>query len=266
MEKQTERQRLEAWCIKSPDSPGFHRVIVPEKSECRVAHVFRLNLKAGESYVLESGPLELHPVLIDGAADLSSHPGLEARMDRFDSFYIPAEERVEIKALTNCVFYIGGAPYENIGKTFFRKFKPDLPIGDLHQFHGSGVGLREVIFTLDPKTPASRLIGGLTWGRQGTWTSWPPHQHEKDLEEVYCYFDIPHPAFGFHLSYLRSGEPDGIVTHTVQTGTMVQAPCGYHPTVASPTTRNAYFWILAAFTPKSRRYDLAILDPAYEKC
>jgi len=263
MERQAERQRLESWRVKSPDSPGFHKVIVPENSDCRVARVFRLNLKAGESHILESGPLELHPVLIEGSAELASHPVIAARMDRLDSFYIPAGERVAIKALTDCVFYIAGAPYENIGEAYFRKFQPDAPLGDLRQFHGAGAGLREVFFTLDPKTPASRLIAGVTWGGQGTWTSWPPHQHEKDLEEVYCYFDIPHPAFGFHLSYLRSGDPDGVVAHIVQTGTMVQAPCGYHPTVASPSTRNAYFWVLGAFSPESRRYDLAVLDPAY---
>ena len=74
----------------------------------------------------------------------------------------------------------------------------------------------------------------------GAWTSWPPHQHEKDLEEVYCYFDMPLPKFGFHISYLKSGEVEDIVTHTVHSGTMVQAPCGYHPTVASPGSRNAY--------------------------
>ena len=265
MEKLSEKQRLEAWCVKSPDAPGFHRVIVPEKCECRAAHVFRLNLKAGQSHTLESGPLELNPVLIEGKAELSPHPGLETSMERFDSFYIPANEQVEIKALKDSVFYIGGAPYENIGTVFFRKFNPDLPVGDIHQIHGSGVGQREVMFTIDYKTPASRLVAGLTWGGQGAWTSWPPHQHEKDMEEVYCYFDIPHPTFGLHLSYLRPGDPAGVTAHVVQTGTMVQAPAGYHPTVASPSTRNAYFWVLAAFSPQSRRNDVAATDPAYEK-
>jgi 5-deoxy-glucuronate isomerase len=265
MEKQTEKQRLEAWRIQSPDVPGFHPVITPENCECRVTYVYRLNLLAGQKHILESGKLELHPVLIEGTAEIEPHAGLENRMDRFDAFYIPAGERVGIKAVTNCVFYIGGAVYENIGTTFFRKYNPDLPLGDIHQIHGAGVGRREVMFTLDPQTPASRLICGLTWGGQGAWTSWPPHQHEKDLEEVYCYFDIPHPKFGFHISYLRSGDPNGIVAHTVQTGTMVQAPAGYHPTVASPAGQNAYFWVLSSFTPARRRYDLAILDPAYRE-
>jgi 5-deoxy-glucuronate isomerase len=121
------------------------------------------------------------------------------------------------------------------------------------------------MFTLDPGTPASRLICGLTWGGDGAWTSWPPHQHEKDLEEVYCYFDMPEPKSGFHISYLESGGLQEAVFHQVQSGTMVEAPMGYHPTVSTPGTRNAYLWVLVAFTPKSRRYDLAVTDPAIDR-
>ena len=71
---------------------------------------------------------------------------------------------------------------------------------------------------------------------------------------------MPLPHFGFHISYLKSGEVEDIVTHTVHSGTMVQATRGYHPTVASPGIRNAYLWCLGAFRHSSRRYDLAILD------
>ena len=73
------------------------------------------------------------------------------------------------------------------------------------------------------------------------------------------------PKFGLHISYLKSGEIEDIVTHTVTSGTMVQAPCGYHPTVASPGTKNTYLWVLAAFKTTSRSYDLAVLDPLYSK-
>jgi 5-deoxy-D-glucuronate isomerase len=41
------------------------------------------------------------------------------------------------------------------------------------------------------------------------------------------------------------------VAHPDHSGTMVEAPCGYHPTVASPGTRNAYFWALASFLRSS---------------
>ena len=257
------KEEMEKWSVQSSDAPGFHKVITPENSYSKVAQVFRLNLLKNENYVLNSGELELHPVLISGKAELIDHPILGGKkMDRFDSFYIPANNSVKIVAKEDCIFYIAGAKYEGIGEVHFRKFEKDLPIGDIHQIHGEGTGRREVMFTLAPQDSASRLLVGLTWGGEGTWTSWPPHQHEKDLEEVYCYFDMPLPHFGFHVSYLKSGEFEDIVTHTVHSGTMVQAPCGYHPTCASPGTRNTYLWILSSFTPQSRRYDLAVLDPA----
>lgn len=260
---QKSKARLENWSVQSPDSPGFHEVIVPAKSECNEAHVYRLNLPKGGCHTLESGALELHPVLISGKAVLSGHEILNQEMNTFDSCYIPGNDKLTITALEDSIFYIAGARYEDRGEVHFRKYNPDLPIGSVHQIHGEGAGQREVMFTLAPQDSASRLICGLTWSGDGAWTSWPPHQHEKDLEEVYCYFDIPAPKFGFHISYLKSGEVDEIVTHVVHSGTMVEAPCGYHPTVASPGSKNAYLWVLASFTKESRRYDLAINDPAF---
>lgn len=257
------KERLEKWAVVSPEEPGFHAVVTPDKCECKEAQVYRLNMLAGTSWTLESGELEMHPVLIDGEAQLSGHSVLNQHLKKFDAFYIPGNDSVTIEAVTDCIFYVAAARYEGIGKPMYRAFDISLPIGDIHQIHGSGAGQREVMFTLAPQDAASKLICGLTWSNEGAWTSWPPHQHEKDLEEVYCYFDMPAPKFGFHISYLKSGEVEDIVTHTVRSGVMVEAPCGYHPTVASPGTKNAYLWVLAAFTQPSRRYDLAIPDPCY---
>lgn len=261
MKHSSDRERMEAWAVQSPEEPGFHAVITPQTAECRHAQVFRLNLPAGEEYVLTSGKLEIQPVLIAGTAELRGHPDLNGKMKKFDAFYLAGQESVRILAEEDCVFYIAAACYEGFGKSFFRAFDPELPLGEIHQIHGTGVGQREVFMTLADTDEASRLICGLTWGGGGTWTSWPPHQHEKDLEEVYCYLDMPLPHFGLHLSYLTSGGIEEIVAHPIHSGTMVQAPCGYHPTVASPGTRNVYFWVLAALRHSSRSYHLAELDP-----
>lgn len=258
-----DKERMEAWKVQSDETPGFHPVITPDSAECQQARIYRLNLPAGQSYVLESGDLEMHPVLISGAAHLDGHPQLTDSLERFDAFYMPGHQSVTITADQDCVFYIAAAVDEGYGKPFVRHFDASLPIGDIHQIHGEGIGQREVMMTLSDKDDASRLICGLTWSNPGAWTSWPPHQHEKDLEEVYCYFDMPQPMFGFHISYLRSGQTDEIVAHSVHSGTMVQAPCGYHPTCASPAGRNAYLWVLASFSHPQRRYDLAILDPVF---
>lgn len=254
-------ERIEAWSVQSPEEPGFHAVITPQSAECQHTQIYRLNLLKGNCFALESKKLELHVVLICGAATLSDHPVLQKNMKKFDSFYIPGDNQITITAKEDCIFYIAGAVYEGIGKPLFREFDLSIPIGDIHQIHGSGVGQREVFMTLSEDDEASRLICGLTWGGGGTWTSWPPHQHENDLEEVYCYFDMPKPHFGLHLSYLHSGDTEEIVAHPVCSGTIVQAPCGYHPTVASPGTQNAYLWVLGAKRHSSRNYHLAVLDP-----
>ena len=266
MKSQVSKESMETWRVQSSEEAGFHKVVVPDTCACQEAQIFRLNLQTGESFVLESKKLELHGVLISGMAQLDEHDVLNQKMEKFDSFYIPGESVVKITAKENCFFYIAGAVCEGYGEAMFRKYDSTLPIGEIHQIHGSGVGQREVMFTLAPQDKASRLLCGLTWSGEGAWTSWPPHQHEKDLEEVYCYFDMPVPQFGFHVSYLKSGEVEDIVTHTVRTGTCVQAPCGYHPTVASPGTRNTYLWVLASFSHPSRRYDLAEIDPVYSDC
>jgi 5-deoxy-glucuronate isomerase len=257
------KARMEKWNYTSKEEAGFHEVIIPGEADCTAIHIYRLNLNAGETYRLESHGLEMNAVLIKGKAEIDDNNSLKYTMDRYDSFYIPGNSEVIVTATMNSVFYIAGARYEGIGEATFRKFDLSLPLGDVHQIHGSGVSAREVMFTLPPHTPASSLICGLTWSGEGAWTSWPPHQHENDLEEAYCYFDMDAPKFGLHLSYLKSGEAENIVAHTVQSGSMVLAPCGYHPTVASPGTKNAYFWALAAFKPSSRSYDLAIIDPVY---
>jgi 5-deoxy-glucuronate isomerase len=90
------------------------------------------------------------------------------------------------------------------------------------------------------------------------WTSWPPHQHTEDLEEVYCYFDLPTPRFALHLSSRTPGIIEAV--HPVSTGDFVIIPEGYHPTVGSPGGRSSYFWIMVAHRKESRSYELAKAD------
>ena len=256
------KEKLLKWNVTSPADKGLNHVINPGTQDCSAVHTFRLNLGKGESFLLESKSLEMNLVVIQGSISIKSSD-IEGKLERLDSFYIPGNTEVNIIAESDIICYIGAAKCEGIGKSFICKFEKDSPLGPNHEIHGKDSGKREVYFTISHHTPASRLICGLTWGGDGTWTSWPPHQHEKDLEEVYCYFDMDAPKLGFHISYLAEGDLEDIVAHPVRSGSMVLAPSGYHPTVATPGTRNAYFWVLAAFTPQSRRYDLAILDPTY---
>ena len=42
---------------------------------------------------------------------------------------------------------------------------------------------------------AGRLVAGFTISEPGNWTTWPPHEYAKMLEEMSGYFDMPDPAF-----------------------------------------------------------------------
>ena len=100
---------MKTWRVQSPNTMGFHKVITSNQSACQVAQIFRLNLPKGASYTLQSNELELHPVLIQGKATIQ-HPVLgNVELNKFDSFYIPSENTVQIKALEECIFYIAGA-------------------------------------------------------------------------------------------------------------------------------------------------------------
>lgn len=254
------KERMAGWKFVSSEEPGLHEVIAPGKADCQEVWIYRLNLPAGQRFCLKTGEKEMAGACIRGSARVAwDETG--NMCEKLDSFYAVRDMELTFEAREDSVFYIGGAVDEGYGIPYFRRFDSQLPIGEIHQIHGQGVGRREVFMTVNPEVMSSRLLAGLTWGENGTWTSWPPHQHEKDLEEVYCYFDMDAPHFGLHLSYMKPGEIHGAVVHTVNSGTMVLAPCGYHPTVGSPGTQNAYFWVLAAHSHKSRRYDLAVADP-----
>lgn len=254
-------ERLD-WHRHSPDAPGLFHIVAPERGDTRTASARRLNLPAGETYTLETGGEEWDVLAVAGSASLSGT--LTGRLRRLDSFYLPGGSRVTVTAHEPLTLYIGGAPCDGIGMPLFRRFDPTLPVGDRHQIHGTGSGAREVFFTLAPQDAASRLICGITFSGDGAWTSWPPHQHERDLEEIYCYFDISAPRAGLHLSYGTKEEFSAATAAFVRSGSMVMAPTGYHPTAAVPGGRNTYFWVLAAHSHAVRRYDLAVNDPAFD--
>jgi 5-deoxy-glucuronate isomerase len=248
------------WKRRSPTAPGLHAVATPENSPFRSSHIFRLNLAAGQSHDLGFPDLELVGSVITGSVTVSHGPDTE-RLARCDSFYMPGGDRLTLTAHEDAVLYLGGGACEGIGTFYVRPLDLDMPIGPIHQVHGEPPYEREVFMSVDPDTPASRLIAGLTWGADARWTSWPPHQHEKDLEETYCYFDIPAGKAAFHFSYLQDFSEAAV--HTMSSGDFALAPVGYHPTVAPPTVRSTYMWILVAHSHESRSYDLAVSDPRF---
>ena len=51
-------------------------------------------------------------------------------------------------------------------------------------------------------------MAGVTFSKPGNWTSWPPHEHGRMLEEAYLYIDMPAPGWGMQLVFTNSDEPE----------------------------------------------------------
>lgn len=248
------------WKYSSSNKEGFHTVISPENSAVKMTWIFRLNLHKGKSFKLLNNNLELNGMIFKGKSTINQNHNSHTLGIR-DSFYLPAGEIVQITADEDMYMFIGGGPYEGVGNFFTRKYDLSLPPGEIHQIHGKPPYQREVFMAINQEMPGSRLICGITEGEEGKWTSWPPHQHSKDLEEVYCYFDIPKPAFALHLASRVPGEVEAV--HSVSEGDCVIVPEGYHPTVGMPGVKSTYFWVMVAHSRESRRYDLALNDPHF---
>ena len=250
------------WKYTSSTEPGWHLVADPTNSPLTVLSVFRLNLEAGSSYTMKSDVLEMNLGVINGSIDVTIGDESQS-LGKRGSFYLEAGDIAEIKAGdSGLVAYIAGARSQHLGKSFIRPFDPDQPVGNIHQIHGKGTYQREVFMTLAQEDHATAMINGFTQGNPGAWTSWPQHQHTKDLEEVYFYFDLPKPAFALQLLSREAGKVEFV--HPVSEGDCVVVPEGYHPTVSMPGACSTYFWMMGAHSLPSRRYDLAINDPFFD--
>lgn len=250
------------WKYKSPDKEGFHKVISPQNSACKNTWIFRLNLKKGEHYTLTNDELELNGLVISGSCVLLYFEQ-EILLNPKDSFYLPAKDHIVIVAREDIIMYLGGSKYAKQGSFFTRIFNSSRPLGNHHQVHGEPPFRRDVMLTVGQDDLVSNLITGITIGDEGSWTRWPPHHHSDELEEVFCYFDLPAPAFALHLVSRKAGEVE--VVHKVSTGDCIVIPKGYHATVAMPGFKSTYFWVMVARKQSGRRQDLANIDPKFEQ-
>jgi 5-deoxy-glucuronate isomerase len=121
---------------------------------------------------------------------------------------------------------------------------------------------RDLCMLIAKNVEAGRLVAGFTYSDPGNWTSWPPHEHAKMLEEMYVYFDMPEPAYGIQLVYTDTRYPE-LVT-VVRDGDAVLMPNGYHPNVSVPGHRIAFLWAMAAHQEvKDRQFGVVNIQPGF---
>ena len=129
-------------------------------------------------------------------------------LDTYDAIYIPRGSAVVISTtsevdLVECAADVtGDYPLQVIRYADVKK-DPKLKFTA-----GSAATTRDLNIIIGDNVKAGRILAGFTRSMPGNWTSWPPHEHTKLLEEVYVYFDMPAPAFGIQLVYTQPDKPE----------------------------------------------------------
>jgi 5-deoxy-glucuronate isomerase len=229
---------------KTHEHTGRHISVSPENSAMKHLAYGRIILNSSkpvESF--SNGERETGLIVLSGRATVTVDSE-EIPLEKYDAIYIPRDSKVEIKSGTNAdiaEFSAGVANRYPLQVVHFSQVSNDPGLN--FKTGGSGSS-RHLHMLLAKNVEAGRLVAGFTISEPGSWTSWPPHEHAKMLEEMYVYFNMPAPAFGVQLVYNQTEYPE-LVT-VVRDGDAVLMPSGYHPNVSVPGHPICFLWAMAA--------------------
>jgi 5-deoxy-glucuronate isomerase len=185
-------------------------------------------------------------------------------LSRFDAIYIPRDSSVEVHSNSSVdIAEFSAEVTKRYPLQVVRNADVSKDPGLKYTAGGPGC-TRHLHLLLAKNIEAGRLIAGITQSDPGNWTSWPPHEHAKLLEEMYVYFDMPGPSFGIQLVYSNTEEPE-LVT-VVRDGDAVMLPSGYHPNVAVPGHSITFLWAMAAQREgEDRRFGVVNVQPGFDQ-
>src|SRR5689334_13310896 len=229
---------------KTNSEAGRHLAVTPANSTMKHLCYGRIILNVAKPCVsFSNGDHETGLICLAGQATVKTG-GKEIALGRYDALYIPRDSSIEVSTTSSVDIaefssdVKGKYPLQVVRHAEIAK-DPGL------KFVTGGPGCtRDLNMLIAKNVEAGRLVAGFTYSDPGNWTSWPPHEHAKMLEELYVYFDMPEPAYGIQLVYNDTQYPE-LVT-VVRDGDAVLMPSGYHPNVSVPGHRIAFLWAMAA--------------------
>jgi 5-deoxy-glucuronate isomerase len=198
-------------------------------------------VKRAESF--STADRETGLICLSGQADIKVD-GEELSLGEYDAIYIPRDSSVEVTTHSNTDIAEFSAEVAKRYPLQLVRFSQVTNDPGLRFTTGGAGSSRQLHMLLAKNVEAGRLVAGFTCSDPGNWTSWPPHEHAKMLEEMYVYFNMPDPAFGIQLVYNNTEYPE-LVT-VVRDGDAVLMPSGFHPNVSVPGHRICFLWAMAA--------------------
>jgi 5-deoxy-glucuronate isomerase len=176
---------------------------------------------------------------------------------------VPRDSAIEVKpGSSGCDLAEVSAPVAKQYPVKFVSYKEVRQNPKLHLIAGKPPAERDLNVLIGANVEAGRIMAGVTFSTPGNWTSWPPHEHSKLLEEAYLFIDMPAPAFGVQFVYTNPERPE--LVQVVREGDCVLMPQGYHPNVAAPGGQINFLWMMAAIKEgEDRLYGVVNVQPEY---
>ena len=238
--------------------------VTPENSSLAHLAYGRIRLDGSvRSAGFETGKRETALLCMAGACSVLVD-GTPYELDTYDAIYVPRGSTVEVSTATNVDLVECSADVEGDYPLQVVRYAQVQQDAALKFTAGGAATTRDLNIIIGKNVTAGRLLAGFTRSQPGNWTSWPPHEHTKLLEEVYVYFDMPAPAFGIQLVYTQPDRPEFV--SLVRDGDAVLMPAGYHPNVAAPGHSINFIWMMAAHREvEDRQFGVVNVQPGFDK-
>ena len=247
---------------KTHEGKGRRTAVAPGATAARFLHYGRITLAAGDPALkFNNNDHETGLICLNGKATV--HAGSETfDLDRYDAVYVPRDSEIEVTTTGGCDLAEVSAPVEKRYPVKFVSYKEVRQNPKLHLIAGKPPAERDLNVLIGANVEAGRIMAGVTFSTPGNWTSWPPHEHSKLLEEAYLFIDMPSPSFGVQFVYTDPQQPE--LVQVVREGDCVLMPQGYHPNVAAPGGQINFLWMMAAIREgEDRLYGVVNVQPEY---
>jgi 5-deoxy-glucuronate isomerase len=243
---------------------GRHISVTPENSTMRHLAYGRIRLNSSTPRVsFADGDRETGLILLSGNATVNTD-GKDYDLGRYDAIYIPRDARIEVSTKSEVDIAEFSSDVDAKYPLQVVRYAETSRDPGLKFSAGGPGSSRQLNMLIAKNIEAGRLVAGFTHSDPGNWTSWPPHEHAKMLEEMYVYFDMPEPAYGIQLVYNDTEYPE-LVT-VVRDGDAVLMPSGYHPNVSVPGHRIAFLWAMAAHREvEDRQFGVVNIQPGFQQ-
>jgi 5-deoxy-glucuronate isomerase len=243
---------------------GRRTAVAPGATAARFLHYGRITIAAGDAPLkFKTENHETGLICLNGKAAIKTD-GQTFQLDRYDAVYVPRDSDVEVTgdSQVGCDLAEVSAPVDNRYPVKFVSYKEVRQNPRLHLIAGKPPAERDLNVLIGANVEAGRIMAGVTFSTPGNWTSWPPHEHSRLLEEAYLFIDMPAPSFGVQFVYTDPSKPE--LVQVVREGDCVLMPQGYHPNVAAPGGQINFLWMMAAVREgEDRLYGVVNVQPEY---